>query len=259
VAASGTRRRLVLVIPCYNEARRLPLDALAAWTVPDYECRLLLVNDGSRDATLQVLEALRDRALDRIDILDVQPNRGKAEAVRQGMLRAFTSRPDFVGFWDADLATPLSEVSRFLVILDNRPEIDMVFGSRVKLLGRLIERKAYRHYYGRALATAISLMLNVGVYDTQCGAKIFRARPGLEEVFRTPFLSHWLFDVEIVARYRDILRAERRQISDTIYEVPLREWRDVGQSKVRPRDAVLAYIDLARIYLRYPRAGKSGG
>ncbi len=251
-------KRLVLVIPCYNEERRLPLDVLAAWTASGYECRLLLVNDGSRDATLQTLIALRDQAPDRIDVLDLQPNRGKAEAVRQGMLRAFTTEPDYVGFWDADLATPLSEVSRFLAILAHRPEIDMVFGSRVKLLGRLIERKAYRHYYGRALATAISLTLNIGVYDTQCGAKIFRASPGLEQVFSTPFLSHWLFDVEIVARYRAILRAERRRISDAIYEVPLREWRDVGQSKVRPRDALLAYVDLARIYLRYPRTGKRG-
>lgn len=247
---------LILIIPCYNEALRLPVDALAAWTLPGYETRFLLVNDGSRDNTWQVLEALRDRAPERIEILDVQPNRGKAEAVRRGMARAFMTSPAYVGFWDADLATPLSEVSRFLAILDNRPEIDMVFGSRVKLLGRLIERKAYRHYYGRALATAISLVLDIGVYDTQCGAKLFRAGPGLEEVFRTPFLSHWLFDVEIVARYRDVLRAEKRRVSDTIYEVPLREWRDVGQSKVRLRDALLAYIDLARIYARYPRTGR---
>jgi dolichyl-phosphate beta-glucosyltransferase len=256
VSGSGTRRRLVLVIPCYNEAERLPVDALAQWNVPEYEIRLLMVNDGSRDDTLRTLEALRDRAPERIDILDLQPNRGKAEAVRQGMRRAFAARPDYVGFWDADLATPPAEVSRFLGILDSRPGIDMVFGSRVKLLGRMIERKAYRHYYGRALATAISILLNVAIYDSQCGAKLFRVQPALEKVFRTPFLSRWLFDVEIVARYRRILRAEGRQVSDAVYEIPLREWRDVGHSKVRLRDAVVAYVDLARIYARYPRGGR---
>ncbi|MGH2345837.1 MAG: glycosyltransferase [Chloroflexota bacterium] len=256
MSGNGTRRRLVLVIPCYNEASRLPVDALAEWSVPGYEVRLLMVNDGSRDGTLRTFDALRERAPDRIEILDLRPNRCKAEAVRQGMLRAFAAQPEYIGFWDADLATPLAEVSRFLGILDSRPGIDMVFGSRVKLLGRLIERKAYRHYYGRTLATAISLLLKVAIYDSQCGAKLFRVQPALEKVFGRPFLSRWLFDVEIVARYRRILLADGRRVSDAVYEIPLREWRDIGHSKVRPRDAVLAYVDLARIYAHYLRRGR---
>ncbi|MGH2410236.1 MAG: glycosyltransferase [Chloroflexota bacterium] len=255
--AGEAQRRLTLVIPCYNEAERLDVDALAAWEVPGYRIHFLLVNDGSTDGTLGTLAALRDRAPDRIEILDLQPNRGKAEAVRQGMLRACAQGPDYAGFWDADLATPLSEVSRFLTVLATRPEIDMVFGARVKLLGRLIRRKVYRHYYGRILATAISILLNLGVYDTQCGAKIFRVQPDIAAIFGNPFLSRWLFDVEIIARYGRILQPRGLRLAEVIYEIPLREWRDIGHSKVRPRDALLAYADLARIYFRYlgkPRA-----
>ncbi|HVA88825.1 MAG TPA: glycosyltransferase [Chloroflexota bacterium] len=248
---SGTPRRLILVIPCYNEAERLEVDALAAWRAPGYRIHLLLVNDGSTDNTLGVLESLRARAPDRIEILDLTPNRGKAEAVRQGMLRACAQDPDYAGFWDADLATPLVEVSRFLTVLDSRPEIDMVFGARVKLLGRLIHRKVYRHYYGRILATAISILLNLGIYDSQCGAKLFRVQPDITEIFARPFLSRWLFDVEIIARYGRILQPRGRRLAEVIYEIPLREWRDIGHSKVRPRDALLAYMDLARIYFRY--------
>ncbi|HVC81085.1 MAG TPA: glycosyltransferase [Chloroflexota bacterium] len=249
--SSEGQRRLILVIPCYNEAERLDLDALAACPAPGYQIHLLLVNDGSTDRTLDRLESLRDRAPDRIEILDLQPNRGKAEAVRQGILRACAQEPDYAGFWDADLATPLDEVPRFLAVLDTRPQIDMVFGARVKLLGRLIRRKVYRHYYGRILATAISILLNLGVYDTQCGAKIFRVRPGIAEIFASPFLSRWLFDVEIIARYGRILEPRGLRLAEVIYEIPLREWRDIGHSKVRPRDAILAYADLARVYLRY--------
>lgn len=247
--ASGGERRLILVIPCYNEANRLAVDVLATWTLPGYQIHLLLVNDGSTDATLQTLEALRERAPERIEVLDLQPNRGKAEAVRQGMLHALDQRPNYAGFWDADLATPLAEVPRFLAVLDQQPGIDMVFGARVKLLGRLIERKVYRHYYGRILATAISILLNLGIYDSQCGAKLFRVTEDTRAIFATPFLSRWLFDVEIIARYGRISRP--RKVADTIYEMPLHQWRDIGHSKVRPRDAFLAYRDLARIYIRY--------
>jgi len=243
---------VVIAVPCYNEAKRLPAAAFLDFEMPGYRTTLLLVNDGSRDTTLALLERLRDQAPGRIEVLDLQPNGGKAEAVRRGMLHAFAhDDPDYVGFWDADLATPFSELPIFCKILDARPEIEMVFGSRVKLLGRTVVRKAYRHYFGRVFATAVSLLLNLPIYDSQCGAKLFRATPAVRDVFAAPFLSRWVFDVEIIARYKNILAAGGRDAGQAIYELPLREWRDVGDSKVGIKDAVNAYLDLARIYRAY--------
>lgn len=83
-------------------------------------------------------------------VLQQSVNSGKAEAVRQGMNYAFDQHLPYAGFWDADLATPLTAIAPFLDFLESRPELDMIFGVRVRLLGRQIERHASRHYIGPA-------------------------------------------------------------------------------------------------------------
>jgi hypothetical protein len=176
-----------------------------------------------------------------IAILDRRVNAGKGEAVRNGMLHVLASAPSrFIGFWDADLATPLSAVQDFLELVENRPDIDIILGSRVKLLGREIHRRPLRHYLGRVFATCASLTLGMPVYDTQCGAKLFRVTPILGEVLQRPFLSRWIFDVELIARFltRDASMCKR------MYEFPLYEWRDVAGSKVKPADFLRAITEL---------------
>src|SRR5262249_36351151 len=141
--------------------------------------------------------------------------------------------PRFVGFWDSDLSTPIRDTTTFAALLESRPDIDMVFGSRVKLLGRHVDRSTARHLAGRAFATVVSLMLDLAIYDTQCGAKLFRVTPRLRQLFEEPFRSGWVFDVEILARLMALTRTEGgRRIDQLIYEYPLLEWRDVPGSKV---------------------------
>jgi hypothetical protein len=130
----------------------------------------------------------------------------------------------------------------------------MVFGARVRLLGRSVRRSPIRHYLGRAFSTAASLALGVGVYDTQCGSKLFRASREIMSLFQTPFSSRWIFDVEIVARLAAARRGTGRpQVDELVYEFPLHEWRDVAGSKVKPRDFARAFFELAAITRRYGR------
>lgn len=215
--------------------------------------RWIFVNDGSRDGTLELLNHIAAQFPGQVEVLNQQPNQGKAEAVRQGLRQALQSDAAAVGFWDADLATPLDAIPEFLAILDSRPEIDMVFGARVKLLGREIHRLAIRHYLGRIFATVVSTMLRLPIYDTQCGAKVFRNSRELAGVLDEKFISRWVFDVEILAR---TLRARNFSVASleaSIYELPLRQWKDIAGSKVKPADFLTAFTEVLRIWWRYLR------
>jgi dolichyl-phosphate beta-glucosyltransferase len=244
----------IIVIPCYNEARRLQIHKFEEFVCAGHPQRFLFVNDGSTDDTLQVLENLRANDPQRYAICDLPRNVGKAEAVRTGVLLAFDAGPDYLGYWDADLATPLETIPIFCELLDARPDLEMVFGARVRLLGRSIERSGLRHYLGRLVATAASVSLGMGIYDTQCGAKLFRASPAIRSLFQEPFLTRWLFDVEILA---SLIQARREtmlpRVEDIIYEFPLHEWHDVAGSKVKAREFAKAFFGLARIYWHYLR------
>ena len=246
--------RAVIVVPCFNEARRLDAEAFARFAPPGHDVRFLFVDDGSTDGTREALARLALADPSRFQVLALERNRGKAEAVRRGMLQALASGAEQAGYWDADLATPLEEIPRFMDLLDRRPGVEIVLGSRVALLGRSIERRAVRHYTGRVFATAASLALRLPVYDTQCGAKLFRNTPAVAALFAEPFASRWIFDVEIVAR---LARARRGSSlpapRDAIYELPLERWRDVGGSKIGVLDFPRAALQLIRIWWKHLR------
>jgi dolichyl-phosphate beta-glucosyltransferase len=241
----------LIVVPCYNEAERLPVERFRDF-LDSSSIGLVFVDDGSRDQTIRVLEQLREGREDRVDVLQLKVNQGKAEAVRRGINFALENNAQYTGYWDADLATPLDAIPRLLTVLEDYSHLDMVFGSRVKLLGRKVHRRPLRHYLGRVFATVVSIMLRMPIYDTQCGAKLFRVRPETCELFRDPFLSRWVFDVEILARYI-LLKGSADAAAGQIYEYPLEEWEDVGGSKVKSTDFFVAFRDVARIYWNYMR------
>ena len=245
-----------VVVPCYNEEFRLKTGAFADFlSLPETTAgrvRFLFVNDGSRDNTLSILNNFAALHPERVSVLDKQPNGGKAEAVRVGMLHALAAGDtEYTGFWDADLATPLEQIPDLLGILLRRADIQMVFGARVRLLGREIHRQALRHYLGRVFATIASVMLRLPIYDTQCGAKLFRVTPEFTQILERPFLSRWIFDVEILARFIARHKADRTQVHDEIYEFPLPTWTDVAGSKVSPFDFLKAFGELLLIYREY--------
>jgi glycosyltransferase involved in cell wall biosynthesis len=243
------RVHLIVVVPCFNEEHRLPVDAFRAFAPEGVRVEFLFVNDGSTDGTLRLLESLRAEDPARNSLLDLERNSGKAEAVRRGMLAAIDRKPDYFGFWDADLATPLEEIPAFLQVFRSRPEIEMVFAARVRLLGRSISRNPGRHYIGRVGATLISSSLGLAVYDTQCGAKLFRTSDPVRQLFAQPFISRWIFDVEIIARL--VRQRGRDAAARAIYELPIMEWHDVKGSKVKSTDFGHALKDLWKIHRAY--------
>ena len=248
--------KAIIVIPCYNEAERLDVRQFREFSRGIGYPQFMFVNDGSTDGTREMLDALHRSDPDRFAVCDLPKNTGKGEAVRQGVLRAFESGPDYVGYWDADLATPLDAILNFSSVLDSRPDIEMVFGARVCLLGRSVRRKAPRHFLGRMFATAVSLALGIRIYDTQCGAKLFRTSSEMMSLFQYPFCTRWIFDVEILARLIATRRGtDRLRIEEVIYEFPLHKWHDVAGSKLKPGDFAMALFELAAISWKYrPKA-----
>jgi len=243
-----------IVVPCFNEEKRLDVASFRDFSDPSHSITFRCVNDGSTDETLRLLQSLQAADPNKFSVLSFPQNQGKAEAVRRGVLTAIESQPDYVGFWDADLATPLRAIAQFVDIAESRPDLELIMGSRVKLLGRNIERRRSRHYLGRVFATAVSTILGLDVYDTQCGAKLFRVTPFIRALFQQPFLSRWIFDVEIIARLIQARRGKNLpQADDVIYEFPLMEWRDILGSKLGYRDFVRAAWELFRIHKYYFR------
>lgn len=244
--------RVSLIIPCFNEAARLDRKRFRQYLGGTSQTRIFFVDDGSTDSTLQVLDEIRSGYECRAEVLRCAKNRGKAEAVRLGITHALNHREqEIAGYWDADLATPLDAIDQFVCLLDSRPDIEMVFGSRVKLLGRYVVRRPVRHYLGRVFATIVSQILRLPIYDTQCGAKLFRVTPKMRQVFAQPFLSKWVFDVEIIARFLNLYGNDARQLEQIIYEYPLETWVDIAGSKVGPADFLMALQDVIRIKRKY--------
>jgi glycosyltransferase involved in cell wall biosynthesis len=238
---------IAIVIPCFNEAHRLSPGPFVSFLAGSDDLVFTFVDDGSTDRTLEKLEEISAQTGGKSRVLHLASNQGKAEAVRQGVLLALEHEPTHVGYWDGDLATPLSEITSFIEY-SNDPTRKMIFGSRIQRLGAQIERHWYRHYPGRVIAFWINIILKLPVHDTQCGAKLISADLA-RQIFATPFISSWLFDVELFARIIGL--CGRQQATEMIYEVPLQRWADVGESNI-----ALAYlpkipVELFGIYWKY--------
>ena len=219
----------VIVVPCYNEHARLPVDSFMDHLKlhPTHAC--CFVDDGSTDGTLGLLKQIVKECPNAF-ILERTANGGKANAVYHGMLYALKNIPStYFGYMDADLATPLSFISIMENKMEKNPDAMMLFGSRQIAEKNSIERKAFRHYSGRFVSSIITWALGAKFGDTQCGAKLF-SKYGVEIGFEEEFSSSWIFDVEIIKRI--LLKIGRENSSSHILEIPVNQWKDVGNSKV---------------------------
>lgn len=236
--------KVCIVIPCYNEEKRLDLEKYKNFLDIHTSVTILFVNDGSSDSTLSILKEFT-KDFTNADYLNLEQNMGKANAVRAGMLKALEVEYDLYAYMDADLAVELDEVPHFVNIfqLDN---IQLVMGSRWMRLGSDIKRKVSRHYIGRIFATLASISLGLKVYDTQCGAKFFR-RDLASYLFKDKLNAKWLFDVELLFRY---MKNTSYNVSN-VFEYPVKKWTDVDGSKLKLRDFLKAPFELLDLIIRY--------
>jgi len=242
--------KTVIVVPCFNEAHRLDAGAFTERVTARPWLHFLFVDDGSTDSTARVLRGLCAARPAQLSVLALPANAGKAEAVRQGVLEATRTDALLTGYWDADLAAPLSEIDRMCELLRRRDAF-LVLGARVKLLGRRIERQPARHYLGRAFATCTSLLLDLPVYDTQCGAKVLCCNELTRSIFAEPFITRWVFDVEILARLMQRDRRGEFVARSRVLEHPLLQWIDVGGSRLTRTEWARVGLELLALAARY--------
>lgn len=186
---------LSVVIPAYNEAARIGpglQQILAHVAKTGLDCEIVLVDDGSRDGTADVVRAALEGKL-ALQVLRQEPNQGKAAAVKRGILAAHGR---YVGYADADMSTPFAEIDRFLEALAG--EYDLAIGSRALHESQLVRRQPwYRAWAGKAFGAFTRLVLLPGIADSQCGFKFFR-REVAQDLFPRQRLSGWAFDAELL-------------------------------------------------------------
>lgn len=213
--------RLSVVIPAFNEHRRLPgtvnhVRRYLAGRSHNYE--LILVDDGSTDETLHYMRQLAHE-WPAVRVVTLTPNRGKGRAVTEGMRVA---RGDLVLFSDADLSTPIEELPKLEQAVE--AGADVAFGSRGAPGAREVNQPFYRQVMGRTFNILVQLLVLPGFHDTQCGFKLFR-NTAARELFASIRTDGFAFDVEV------LLRA--RQAQYRVVEVPVR-WLNSDSTRVSP-------------------------
>ncbi len=238
-----TTAKTVIVVPCYNEADRLTGDVFLKTLAGAPDLSFVFVNDGSTDATLRLLLKLQLKNPRQIEVINARQNAGKAEAVRTGLQHACRIGAEVVGYWDADLATPLDAIADFEVVLDRYAEVTVVFGARRQLLGHRINRTVSRRAVSRICAGLARLAVGLPIGDTQCGAKLLRNTPALNAALAAPFTAGWLFDVELFTRIASATPRPER----CFYEAPLAEWHEIEGSKVSGRAIARSGVQMLRL------------
>ena len=238
----------VIIVPCFNESERLSVSKFTDYISQNKHIHFLFVDDGSEDNTSIVISEIISNFSTQASMIKNEINKGKAESVRLGVINSFNMKTDLIGYIDADLSTPLEEINRMINILKLDHKKKIVFASRIQLLGNEIKRSYIRHFIGRLFASCVSFFLKLGIYDTQCGAKIF-SKEICKEIFKEKFISPWLFDVEIFARL--IKTFGENETIKFSFEKPVSKWSDIGESKVKFFYFFKAPFELFKIIRHY--------
>ncbi|GAA4943503.1 hypothetical protein GCM10023314_15710 [Algibacter agarivorans] len=235
----------IIIIPCFNEEKRLDINAYQSFLNLTKSFSICFINDGSTDNTIDLLTQIKKNSPNTI-LIDLKKNLGKAEAIRHAVLH-IEGDYKHIGYLDADLSTPLQEFER--LFKNKRPHADFVFGSRMKKLGTSIKRSFARHISGRIIATITDVyILKLPIYDTQCGAKLMTTHLA-KQLFKRPFVGNWLFDIELFLRAQKIINP--KTFITEVEEFQLIEWYDRGGSKIKLIDIIKLPLELYKIRKHY--------
>jgi dolichyl-phosphate beta-glucosyltransferase len=238
-------KMLAMVVPCFNEEKRIDISAWQTIVNKFDGCAWIFVNDGSSDRTSSLLNKLEG---ENVYQLDLPTNYGKGNAIRAGLNHVINPSPftllsklnfSRVGYIDSDGAFDFVDIETLLSIAEEKMELvppyKVIIGSRVKLAGRQIKRSKIRHYLGRLISTFICQEWEQAPYDTQSGFKIFSLDASFREAVKTPFRTSWFFDIELILRLDNL-------DSIRIWEVPLVKWEEIGESSIKGA----RYLDICR-------------
>lgn len=246
-----------IVIPSYNEAKRLPifLRDLCEIAQNRAEAEIVVSDDGSSLVEFQniqkVVEDLQKQfPKARLQMRRAEKNAGKGAAIAREFRR---SSSDIVGFVDADGSVSAGECFRLMDALWSRntsgASCSSVIGTRIMMLGNPVTRNARRHYMGRVFATLVSELFHIPVYDTQCGCKFFM-RSDLLNVIQFAYDTRWLWDTQVVI---SLVTA-----GYSVIEVPL-SWHEVAGSKVSLlKDALRMFAGMIRYRIFINRVLRNG-
>ena len=217
-------QKVAIIIPCYNEAKRLDFKNIEQLLL-NSNMDIFFANDGSKDNTVDIINAIILNNSERCFLIDFEENSGKANTIYKAINKINEEQQyDFIGYFDADFSTPANEVIRLVAELDKR-KCQFLMGSRILLLNSGIKRKYHRHIIGRIIITLINFKFKLGIYDTQCGSKLF-SKTIIPKAFNKPFYTSWLFDVEI------FIRLQKQNLLVHGIETPVYNWKDVDGSKL---------------------------
>ena len=227
---------LSIVIPAYNEEKRLPtsLDTILEFVNGRYEfVEVIVVDDGSRDGTAECVRQYA-KTHPAVRLLQNPGNRGKGYAVRHGMLQA---KGEWILSTDADLSSPIPEIDRLFSAVSSAGA-EVAIGSRAldrSLIG--VHQPAGREYAGRVFNFLMRMITGLKFQDTQCGFKLYHASAA-REIFSRQQLDGFGFDVE------DLFIARVLRIK--VVETPVR-WNNVEGTKVSLLHGVNSFLDPLRV------------
>lgn len=235
-----------IIIAAFNEEKRIIPSLLKIkeyLTKQDLPYEIIVVDDGSTDGTHAVVtDLIKD--IPYLKVIHYAPNKGKGHALRTGVL---ASKGDIILLSDADLSTPIEELSKLLPLINDN-KYDIVIGSRALALSEILKRQPWwRQSMGKFFNKLVKALVIENFKDTQCGFKVFRGDIA-RSLFKEAQIDRFAYDVEILAI--------GKKKGCKIVEAPVR-WINSPESKVDPiRDSVQMLFDLLKIRMTIGKTGE---